>query len=270
MEARRTVAGIALAILLLAAISCSTTPTGQHPSVPVELQINFKPSLLTTLIDTIRLRVSYPLTGETIDELPSFEQGIILDTLVLPPGDSVEFCLHAISGQGQLLYKGCSTVNIVVGGSTVVPITMEPAVSMLRPSPIYYQLMTGEEVAIGIDLYNITDLYAVAFRLHFNNDVLAVKSIEPGSFLEENILFTPNIQPAYVAVGVTRLPPDLDGVDESGRLATVVFEAVGTGESVLEFDAGRLTLINRAGHPIPEAANMIVETGEIAVRRPGD
>ncbi len=266
MKAKRIVIGVALGILLLAVISCSSTPTEHQPSVPIDLQISFKPSLLTTLIDTVRLRISYPETGEIIDTLPSLEQGIIRDTLVLSPGNDVEFFLSAISGEGQVLYEGSTTVNIVVGGSTVVTINMEPVVSMLRPSPIYQLVSLNEEFSVGIDLYNVTDLYGAAFRLYFNEDTLAVKSVEPGPFLGDNVLFIPNIQSGYVAVGISRLPPDMDGVNESGRLATIVFEAVGIGKSALEFDPDKLLLTDQAGQPIPEVADTIVaETGRVLV-----
>jgi hypothetical protein len=265
MKAKRIVIGVALGILWLAVISCSSTPTEHQPSVPIDLQLSFKPSLLTTLIDTVRLRITYPETDEIRNELPSLEQGIIRDTLVLSPGNDVEFFLSAISGEGQVLYEGDTTLNIVVGGSTVVTIKMEPVVSMLRPSPIYQLVSLNEEFSVGIDLYNITDLYGAAFRLYFNEDTLAVKSVEPGPFLGDNVLFTPNIQSGYVAVGISRLPPDMDGVDKSGRLATIVFEAVGVGASALEFDTDKLSLTDQAGQPIPEAANLVVETGRVLV-----
>jgi hypothetical protein len=265
MKIRLSVYRILYCFVLLGLCSCSNTPTQYQPQAPVDLRITFKPSLLTTLISAVRLHIYYPGTGETREELPSIAGGTIRDTLVLTPGNNVEFHLQALSAQDTVLYEGYDTLDVVIGGSTVVTILMEPVVSMLRPSPMYQSVVVASEVTVGIDVYNISQLYGAAFRLYFDDNVLSIKSVSPGALLGESILFTPNVQEGYVAVGISRLPTATGLVGESGRLAAIVFNTVAGGESTLEFDPTRLKLTDQDGEPIPEAAKIVLETGVIVV-----
>ena len=257
--------GCVFGVLICGIISCSTAPMQYRPAVPIDLRVDFKPSLLTTLIDTIRLRVSYPETGEVREEWPSFSEGVIMDTLALAPGNNVEFHLWAVSGQGVVLYEGYDTLNVVVGSSTVVTIIMEPVVSMLRPSPLYGTVAVDGNITVGIDVYNITHVYGAAFRLYFDDSILTVTSVTPGSFLGGNIFFAPNVQSGYVAVGMSRVLPEPAGVDGSGRLATIVFTAIKAGQSSLVFDASRVKLTDQSGEHIAEADDIVLETGVIVV-----
>ena len=268
MKTRGLLIGIILAALVWGAVSCSNPPTKPAPPVQVGMHVDFKPSALATLIDSAVLRVFYPGAPEPLIEYPTVSDGMIRDTLILAPGDSVEFDLSAMSAQGRVLYRGTDIVNIVPGERVTVQIYMEPVVSMLRPSPLYQTISLAAEgqAAVGIELYNVNDLYGISFRLLYDTTQLAVTAVELDPLLADDIFALVLDTLDYVAVGLTRTT-DVPVGEFSGspRLVTIYFSGVTAGTSALSFDNERAVLTDQGGQLVPEMSQMVFETGEILV-----
>jgi len=272
---KEQIQGLAIVLFLVGIVlSCTTSPTAPPASVPVNLEITFKPSALTTLIDNVRLRIIYPATADTTVEFPTVNQGKILDTLALRPGEGVELYLTARSADAVLLYEGYDTVNVVAGGLVVSSIYMEPVVSLLRPSPLYREvsISSAEGAEIGIDIYNVSDVFGAAFRVFYDGSVAEVVDVLPGSFLGPDEFFFYTVEAgdglSYVAIGITRTQNEggtIGGVDGSGRLATIVFSGSAEGSFTLSFNTEKAVFTNPAGEPIAEYAQLVYETGEVVV-----
>ncbi len=249
-------------------IACSGSPNGPGGGTTVGLQVQFKPSLMTSLIDSVELQITYLPDGESQIETPTVHEGRILDTLLLSPGESVEFYLTALDETGTILYEAYDTLEIVSGAAVNATLSMQPVVSMLRPSPMYRHVTMGETAEFSVDIYvyNVSEVFNAAFRLEYDPTALEAIRVEPGTYLGSDIFMAPNILDNYVAVGITRIPPAAGGVeDDSGHLATIYFSPVTTGESVLNFDASRVSLLTADGQPIPEMDAMVLETGTVVV-----
>jgi len=267
MKVRHLLIGIALVGLAWGAISCSTSPTDPVTAVPVDMQISFKPSALTALIDSAIVRIVYLQTDDTLYEYPTVTKGMILDTLVLLPGNDVQLCLTALHDT-LVLYAGCDTIDVVAGSTVVSTIYMEPNpdLSMLQFSPLYQEISLSreEEAGVGIDLYNVSDLSGAAFRVLYDTTKLAFMTVEIGPFLGDEVFAVVIDTMGYVAVGLT-LRGAAAGVSGSGRLATVVFGGVAEGRGILRFDIARAKFTTPTGELIPEASQMVFETGEVVV-----
>ncbi len=267
MKVRHLLIGIALVGLAWGAISCTTSSTDPVTAVPVDLQISFKPTALTTLIDYAELRIVYLQTDDTLYEYPTVTKGMILDTLVLLPGNDVQLCLTALHDT-LVLYAGCDTIDVVAGSTVVSTIYMEPvaSVSMLAPSPLYQEISLSreEEARVGIDLYNVSDLSGAAFRVLYDTTKLAFMTVEIGPFLGDEVFAVVIDTMGYVAVGLT-LRGTTEVASGSGRLATIVVGGVAAGRDTLRFDTMRALFTTPTGELIPEASQMMFETGEIVV-----
>jgi len=261
---------IAVLFFVALVVSCTTSPIAPPASVPMSLEITFKPSALTTLIDNVRLQIVYPALADTTVEFPTVYQGKILDTLALRPGEGVELYLTARSANAVLLYEGYDTVNVVAGGFVVASIYMEPVVSLLRPSPLYQQASLDAEtpVVVDIDIYNISELFGASFRVVYNPAILTVVDVQPGSLLGSDVFFFYNVVEDYVAISITRTQnagEPVGGVSESGKLSSITFTGNAVGVSALYFDETRASFKDSAGNEIPERAEILVELGEVEI-----
>ena len=262
--------GMLLALMAIGVLARSGGPTKPISTVPVSMEINFKPTGLTSLIVEAELRIVYLNDLDTLFEEPVISEGMIVDTLSLRPGENVEFRLSASSGTGQPLYVGYDTVDVVSGATVMSTINMEPIVSMLRSSPLYQEIsLAGEEQAsIGVDIYNVSELFGAAFRIQFDADVLEFAGATAGDFLGNETLFFAASEDDYVAVTITMTQNELrdrKGASGSGRLATVLFNGLATGLTNLTFEIDRARLDDENGQSIPEMSQLVFETGQIVV-----
>ena len=255
--------------LIAAVMSCSTSPTGPV-SVPVDMAVRFRPTALTTLIDNAVLRIVYLGTADTTFERPTVARGAIDDTLTLQPGSGVELYLTARMGEEVVLYEGYDTVDVIAGGRVTSEIFMQPVASILRPTPLFQEIsLAGEqEAAVGVDVFNVTNLFGASFRVEYDTARVSVASVEAGAFLGTDVFFFSYPQQGYVAISITRRQPATDqigGVSGSGRLATIFFAGKAAGTCPLRFDVERVSLTDPDGQAVPEMSQMYFETGEIVV-----
>ncbi len=115
------------------------------------------------------------------------------------------------------------------------------------------EVEVGSIFTIEVDVQSVSDLYGAQFDVHFNPDVLRAKSASEGNFLKQgaNVYWnSPDIDndagiiddAAVVRTGVS------EGVDGSGTLATMVFEAKATGSTTISLND--VSLSNSDAQPI--------------------
>jgi hypothetical protein len=131
------------------------------------------------------------------------------------------------------------------------------------------ELVKGDSVAIDIVIENVTRLSQFSFDLIFNPSVLKVSKIEPALFADwrpkprdigEADIWLPTIIDndkgfATISVSKTRF----DGVSGTGILATITFEAIGSGESGINFkNTSFANILDEILKPILQGAKLTV------------
>ncbi|MEK7399632.1 MAG: Ig-like domain-containing protein [Candidatus Poribacteria bacterium] len=134
------------------------------------------------------------------------------------------------------------------------------------------EVVKGDFVVIDIVIENVTRLSQFSFDLIFNPSVLKVSKIEPASFTDwrpkpkdikdmgEADIWLPTIIDndkgfATISVSKTRF----SGVSGTGILATITFEAIGSGESGINFkNASFANILDEILKPILQGTKLTV------------
>ncbi len=106
----------------------------------------------------------------------------------------------------------------------------------VQPSTL--NVTDGQTFSLDIDIVNITDLYAFQFDIGFDPTILAAVSVTEGSFLPSGgstIFFPGTIDNVggTITSNADALVGAISGVSGSGTLASIEFDAIGTGTSAI-------------------------------------
>ena len=122
-----------------------------------------------------------------------------------------------------------------------------PSVTVIVPGDIDGSV---DRFTVDVVAENVVDLGAFQFVLTFDAQILRAESIKIGDFLgatvQEVVCDDPTIDDAAVRLACGRRPASA-GVDGTGSLATITFEARGSGTATLALS--RVTLIHSNGTP---------------------
>lgn len=132
-------------------------------------------------------------------------------------------------------------------GSTTIQVT--PSISTVRAEATF---------TINVTVTDVTDLADWEFRLFYLNTILTCTNITEGPFLKEggSTFFTSTIRNAYNAthgwllVGSTLLG-QVPGVNGSGTLAAITFQAAAAGDTPLQFSNDPLVTFLKDSSPPP-------------------
>jgi hypothetical protein len=126
----------------------------------------------------------------------------------------------------------------------------------------------GDTFDVQIMAENVTNLGGFQFSLQFDNEVLTATNVARTDFLgstgRDVVCDDPQIAGPTVRLICVTGAPEPPGVDGSGVLATVTFEAIGTGDSPLDLTA-QLSRID--GVSLPATVD---ESAEISIGEPMD
>jgi hypothetical protein len=117
----------------------------------------------------------------------------------------------------------------------LLPTVLAQTISVI---PSSQTLTLGDTITIEIQASGVTDLYGMQFDLSFDETKLQYISITEGQFLQSGAS-TFEVGPTSTSNGlidnyaITRLSPATTGVDGSGVLATIEFQALAIGTSSL-------------------------------------
>jgi outer membrane lipoprotein-sorting protein len=131
------------------------------------------------------------------------------------------------------------------------------------------EILKGDFVAIDIVIENVARLSQFSFDLIFNPSVLKVSKIEPLSFtdwrpkpkdIREADTWLPTIidnDKGFATISVSKT--GFDGVSGTGILAIITFEAIGSGESGINFkNASFANILNEILKPILQGTKLTV------------
>lgn len=137
------------------------------------------------------------------------------------------------------------------------------------PDPVHQ----GQGVDVSVMVSNVSDLYGYNFSLSFDASLLQAASFTEGSFLSAggstyfDVVGFDNtagmISFVYGGIGTPGA-----GVSGSGTLATLHFNAIGTGTSALNFIAADTTLVNSSIDPSNSTITATLVNNTLAVAAP--
>ncbi|MDH3889898.1 MAG: hypothetical protein OEV49_02340 [candidate division Zixibacteria bacterium] len=219
---------IALVALVLSASGCSEKGLNNHDSntsVGMSLKIT-SPGLIDE-VSAFRVIV----TADDIDppiESPLTMTGRYLEGSVeVPPGPARTFTVEAENVVGVVLYRGDTTVNIDPDSEVELMISLFPQVSLTRVSPRYLEVLPNSQFGVDVRVFNIPDLYGIAFRLHWQGTIVYPDSAASLLPLGVDPIFVDRIEPnlGYYAISVTQTAQGVPIVDATGHadIARVYF-----------------------------------------------
>ncbi|MGB9605361.1 MAG: cohesin domain-containing protein, partial [Bryobacteraceae bacterium] len=131
---------------------------------------------------------------------------------------------------------------------------------LLRPADVTVQ--QGATFTVQLEAENVQNLFSSPFRVQFDPQMLRLSEVQPGGLLSgdgKQIVFTRNIlnDSGDAIVNLNRVPGS-GGINGSGVLAVLVFQAVGRGATVVSFPG--LLLRNYQLQPIPVEAPQLKVT----------
>ena len=122
-----------------------------------------------------------------------------------------------------------------------------PPDTTLRVEPQSTYAHARQSFAVDVTVTNVTDLFAWQFHMYYRSSVLNGTSITEGPFLITgsstffiiaNFTDNYNATHGYMYISATRVG-NVSGASGTGTLATIIFQAVGTGYSPLDLKLGR-------------------------------
>ena len=125
--------------------------------------------------------------------------------------------------------------------------TAPAAVLDLKPAET--AVAVGQEARLEMSIAGVKDLYGAIITLSYDPKMVDFKSAAEGSILKKDnqqtsFLFSNNLKAGTVDIYITRIG-DVGGVEGSGGLCSVVFQAKSAGTSQIQFKSAKLGNFNR-------------------------
>ncbi len=179
-------------------------------------------------------------------------------------------------GTSQISYRQ-ETLSLQRGDGTLIPAAVEDGkvtVSDTAASglalfidPSAKEVWVGEQFPMEVKIENATKLYAASFDLQFDKTMLKAVSAISGDFLGNDVINMEMPDDGSVSIGVSMKAGSV-GVDGSGTIAIVTFEAIGDGDTDISFNSETITLKDTNDSAIDGFNSLNVNPGNISVRRP--
>jgi general secretion pathway protein D len=163
------------------------------------------------------------------------DQAAVLDSLARR-----EVATHPVSGETTTPVSA----PFAIPGQ---PLTAAGAVIEVRPAVASVSI--GQEARFDLVAVNMKNLYGAIISLAYDPTIIEFKTASEGSLLKKDnqqtsFLFSNNIKGGTVDIYLTRIG-DVGGVDGSGSLGTLVFQAKSSGASELSMKLVKVTNYNR-------------------------
>ncbi len=125
-------------------------------------------------------------------------------------------------------------------------------------SPLSAKIKTDKKFSCNLNIYNISDLFGVSFRMYYNSDVLRIDSLKKGDIWDSDDLFFTRIKEDTLIVAISKQRGE-EPFSGSGSIIKVYFTSVLNGESYLIIS--KLFLNDSSGIylPRPEVKNSFIE-----------
>jgi general secretion pathway protein D len=131
--------------------------------------------------------------------------------------------------------------------TTVSSVVTQAPVMEIKPTDV--SLGIGQEARFDLRAENMQDLYGAIITLSYDPKIVDFKIASEGNFLRKDsqqtsFLFSNNNKAGTVDIYMTRIG-DVGGVNGSGNLCTLVFQAKSGGKSGVSMKSVKLTNFNR-------------------------
>jgi general secretion pathway protein D len=141
------------------------------------------------------------------------------------------------------------TVKPVSAPSTTTEQPLAAVAAVIEIKPTEASVSIGQEARFDLLAGNMKNLYGSIVTLTYDPKVVEFKTASEGSLLKKDnqqtsFLFSNNIKGGIVDIYMTRIG-DIGGVDGSGNLGTLVFQAKSAGTSELSIKNMKVTTFNR-------------------------
>jgi general secretion pathway protein D len=128
-----------------------------------------------------------------------------------------------------------------------------PRLAFVRLIPSAPEVTVGSRFAVSASIENAQNAFGLSFNLSFNPKALKFVEAQNGGFLSTDgsviaIAPRPDNDAGQVVISVTR-PPESAGMNGRGVLLNLVFEAVGSGGSQINFTQANVRDPNQATLP---------------------
>jgi len=142
-----------------------------------------------------------------------------------------------------------------LGAALLSAASLQAYAATLTPVAAPNPATVGQAVELDVQLIDVTDLYSYQFSLAFDPNVLQASSVTLGDFLggtynSEGII---DNAAGTVSFVFSTLLGSIPGVSGTGSLATISFQAIGSGNSSVTFfdtllvDSGQLDIATTLG-----------------------
>jgi len=123
------------------------------------------------------------------------------------------------------------------------------AAAVLELKPAETSVAVGQEARLDVSVSGVKDLYGAIITLSYDPKMVDFKAAAEGAFLKRDnqqtsFLFSNNLKAGTVDIYITRIG-DVGGVEGSGGICTVVFQAKSAGTSSIQFKSVKLGNYNR-------------------------
>lgn len=210
---------IALSALVLLSSGCSDKSLSGGPgttSVGMSLKIS-SPGLIDE-VSAFRVIVTADDFDAPIDSPLTLTGRYLEGSVAVPPGPNRTFTVTASNVVGVVLYRGDTTVSIEADSEVELLINLFPQVSLARVSPRYIEVPANSRFSVDVRVFNVPDLYGIAFRLHWQGTIVYPDSAASLLPLGVDPIFVDRIEPnfGYYAIAVTQTSPGVPIVDAAG------------------------------------------------------
>lgn len=258
---------IMLISVLLAACGHENPASQQEPKARAraEIRILLAPSAMnrleacsTSVQDIARVTVTVSAPDmDTIAEDLTVEGREANGALEVPVGVDRIFTVDAYEGN-TLRYKGSETIDIPAGDPVSLDIYLEPATLAIIVKSASESVSPGDRFSAEVRIYNAYQLYAATFVLRYDASLLRIAEAEAGDLLGDDVLFFQRLDEGAVSIGVT-LKGNVSGIDGSGVIAVISFEALARGTAKIEFSTDqRLSLTSLDGSSVAGFDDVII------------
>ena len=272
---------IMLISVLLAACGHENPASQQEPKAKAraEIRILLAPSAMnrlaarsTAVQDIARVTITVSATDmDTITEDLAIEGRKASGALEVPVGIDRIFTVDAYEGNA-LRYKGSETIDIPAGDPISLDIDLEPATLAIIVKSASESVSPGDRFTAEVRVYNAYQLYAATFVLRYDASLLRIAEAEAGDLLGDDVLFFQRVVPAYAGIGAVSIGATLkgnaSGIDGSGVIAVISFEALAGGTAKIEFSTDqRLSLTSPDGSSVAGFDDLIIIDESIVIDR---
>lgn len=210
-------------------------------------------------LETFTLTVTAEDFSEQITTSLSYDGQYLTGEITVPAGTSRTFTLEAFDGNGTLIYRGSTTMDLVRGEPIMIDVNLSVTHPTIRMTPRYQEVFMDSSFTINVEAYQMLDLAGLEFEFDFTNasGTIITPRITAGSSIDSTIGFSWGTTESYTSVWISFIDTSATGSfsDDSGfaHLATLEFDThsdTNLDFDTVQFEFPRVGAIDAAGDSI--------------------